>query len=163
MDKIKKASEKGYVVTKDGDVIYKGKKRKLNFYSKNDKLKYYSFNARIDGVVKKIKVHRLQAYQKYGDAIFEKGILVRHLDSNSLNNNYNNIAIGNSHDNSMDRPEKLRKQMAINASKSTLKYNHKEIYEYYCLTKSYKKTMEKFDIKSKNTINQIIKKNKNGE
>ena len=31
----------------------------------------------------------------------------------------------------------------------------KDIYDFYIKTKSYKQTMEKFGIKSKNTINQI--------
>ena len=30
--------------------------------------------------------HRLQAYQKYNNEIYNKGIVVRHLDGNKLNN-----------------------------------------------------------------------------
>ena len=41
-----------------------------------------------------VKVHRLVAYQKFGDALFEEGIEVRHLDNNKLNNSEDNIALG---------------------------------------------------------------------
>ena len=92
MDKIQIASERGYFVTKDGLVFFNGKQRKLNL--KNKKYQYYCFNIRIDGKPKRIEVHRLQAYQKFGDKIFEKGIVVRHLNGDSTDNSYDNIGIG---------------------------------------------------------------------
>lgn len=58
----------------------------------------------------------------------------------------------------MDIPENIRKQKAINASSFIKKYNHKEIYDYYIKTNSYKETMIKFNIPSKNTINWIKRK-----
>lgn len=163
MNKIKIASEKGYFVTKEGDVYFNGRKRLLRYNDNKSKIKYYVFNARINGKSTVIKVHRLQAYQKYGDEIFNDEIVVRHIDGNSLNNNYDNIAIGSNHDNRMDIPKNIRIKMAINASNYMKKYNHEDIYNYYCENKSYKKTMEKFNIASKGTLNFIIKKYNNNK
>lgn len=156
MDNIIYAHNKGYTVSIDGEVFYKGKKRTLMLKSKT--CKYYCFSLRKDGVSIKVKVHRLQAYQKYGNEMFKEGIVVRHLDGNSLNNHYDNIAIGTHHDNSMDIPKNIREKIAINASSYMKKYNHEEIYEFYCKCKSYKKTMQKFNISSKNGLHFILKK-----
>ena len=160
MNKIKIASEKGYFVTKEGDVYFNSRKRVLNACNYGG-VKYYSFNIKINGKSTRIKVHRLQAYQKYGDEIFNDEIVVRHLDGNSLNNSYDNIAIGTNHDNRMDIPEEIRRKIAINASNYTKIYNHEEIYEYYCKSKSFTKTMKEFNIKSKNSLYLIIKKYNN--
>ena len=52
-------------------------------------------------------VHRLVAFQKFGEASFGSEIQVRHLDDNSLNNLDHNIGIGTRLDNAMDQsPEK---------------------------------------------------------
>lgn len=80
--KHKTASIKGYTVTRDGVVYYKGRKRSPTISKSN----YYRFNIRINGINVPIFVHRLQAYQKFGDRMFNPGIVVRHLDGNSLNN-----------------------------------------------------------------------------
>lgn len=58
--------------------------------------------------LKRIKVHRLVAYQKYGNAIFAPGILVRHKDNNYMNNSYENILIGTPKDNYEDIPKHQR-------------------------------------------------------
>lgn len=158
MDKVIYAYNKGYIVSKEGEVFYKGKKRKLMLVS--NKCKYFCFSLRKDGVTIKIKVHRLQAYQKYGDKIFNEGVVVRHLDGNSLNNHYENIAIGTQQENVLDIPKEIRIKSARYASSFTQKYNHDEVYEFYSKCRSYKTTMEKFDIKSKNGLYFILKKMK---
>lgn len=61
----------------------------------------------------KLAWHRLQAYCKFGDAIFDKDILVRHLNGNSLDNSWDNIAIGSYLDNMMDKSEDSRRKTAI--------------------------------------------------
>jgi hypothetical protein len=161
MDKIKIASEKGYVVDDNGSVFYNGKQRKLHFKSK--KQKYYCFTARIDGATTRIEVHRLQAFQKYGSKIFEDGIVVRHLNGDSTDNSIDNIEIGSYQDNSLDVPQKRRLEHAKYMAGFMQKYNHDEVYEFYQKTHSYKKTMEQFGITSKNGLHHIIakfKKNK---
>lgn len=39
-------------------------------------------------------IHRLQAYQKFGDKIYEDGIVVRYLNGDRYDNSYDNIGIG---------------------------------------------------------------------
>jgi len=102
-----------------------------------------------------ILFHRLVAYQKYGHKIFEKNIQVRHLDNNKLNNKNYNIKIGTQHDNAMDIPVEQRR---INAGNHGRKHPHNEIIKFYSETRSYKKTMEKFNLTSKGTLNYILKK-----
>lgn len=147
------AHTKGYTIDKDGNVFYNNKKRKLN--NNNN---YLRFSIRHNKIHYEIKVHRFQAYQKFGNKIFESGIEVRHLNGNSLDNSYENIDIGTHQDNMLDTPQEIRIKNAKYASSFMQKYNHKEIYDYYMTCQSYKKTMNHFKIPSKNTIHFIIKK-----
>jgi hypothetical protein len=156
MDKIKIASEKGYIVNNNGEVFYKDRKRKLNF--KTCKNQYAYFNVRINGKPTRIEVHRLQAYQKYGDMIFENDIVVRHLNGNGKDNSYENIGIGTQQENILDIPKEKRVEHAKYASSFMKKYSHEDVYEFYQKTKSYKETMEHFEIPSKNGLFFIIKK-----
>lgn len=52
--------------------------------------------------VRYFQEHRVVAFRKYGEIVFEKGIMVRHLDGNKLNNTPNNLAIGYNQDNVND-------------------------------------------------------------
>ena len=56
-----------------------------------------------------LKIHKLQAYKKFGEEIFKQGIVVRHLNGNKTDNSWENISIGTQSDNMMDRPEEERK------------------------------------------------------
>ena len=97
------AIEKGYYVNEIGEAF--SKKQKLSLRLKYTNPNYYCFNIRDnENKVCRILVHRLQAYQKFGDEIFKEGIVVRHLDNNSLNNSIDNIAIGTQQENMLDRP-----------------------------------------------------------
>lgn len=156
LESVKFAYDKGYCVDDIGNVYYHNKLRKLRSHNG-----YKRFSFRHDGKIIHVKVHQLQAYQKYGDEIFKENIVIRHLNGNPSDNSYDNIAIGTASDNMMDIPENIRKAKALHASSFTIKYNHKDIYDFYLKTKSYKQTMNKFDIKSKNTITFIRKKFEN--
>ena len=54
-------------------------------------------------------VHRLQAYQKYGDKFFEAEC-VRHLNGNCVDNSWGNIAIGSFVDNMADVSDEVKKR-----------------------------------------------------
>lgn len=159
---IKKAVDSGMLKVVNGEVYYNGKKRKLRYCKLVGNYTRVTVNIYSDGVSRPIFVSRLVAYIKYGDKIFEKGIQVRHLDGDSTNNDSNNIAIGTQSENMMDKPEEERIRLAHNALKYYRKFNDKQlqnIREFYRETRSYKQTMEKFNIVSKGTLNYIIHTN----
>ena len=152
------AFEKGYTVNEEGDVYYKDRKRSLNLDSKG----YYNFTVKvtIDGNVKctRVWVHRLQAYQKFKEKMFENNIEVRHLDSNCLNNKKGNIGIGTPKENASDKHPNVRMRAALIATSFVKIHNHEEIVRLHNEGLSYKKIMQKLNISSKGTINFIIKK-----
>ena len=76
------AFNKGYRINKDGIVNYKDKE--VNGFIRKV-YKILGFRT-IEGKCQHCSFHRLQAYQKFGDKIYENGIVVRHLDGNPLNN-----------------------------------------------------------------------------
>lgn len=71
------------------------------------------------------KVHRIQAYIKYGVLIYEKGMMVRHLNNNKLDNSWINIAIGTAYDNAHDIPIEKRREMIAKASITRIKNKNK--------------------------------------
>ncbi len=143
----------GYRVNKKGDLI--GLKGNPVGSLSNG---YYKIKIRIkDGYINCL-THRLQAYQKYGEDIYKKGIVCRHLNGNPLDNSIDNIAIGTQSDNMMDRKKEDRIAHAKLASSYNQKHNPYIIKKYYFKVKSYKKTMEEFDISSKGTLHYILNK-----
>lgn len=69
---------------------------------------YLRFNVGIKGKQFTCWVHRLVAFQKFGEAIHAPGIDVRHLDGNRQNNQPENIAIGSRSENLCDAPKSER-------------------------------------------------------
>ena len=154
-DKVIIAFKKGYRSDKDGQVT--SNRGYLNCFKNNKGYMQFS-SARIDGLQRQISVHRLQAYQKYGNSMFEDGIVVRHLNGVRDDNSWDNIAIGTESDNRMDIPQHIRVASALYASSFNQKYDKDEVKAFYQETKSYKKTMEEFGISSKGTLHYILNK-----
>lgn len=150
----KTSFDRGYVVDKSGNVYNKDGKQISIGKSKKG---YFSFNIRLEKGVNPTRsfVHRLQAYQKFGDKIFEAGIVVRHLNGESTDNSYENIGIGTYSDNSLDVPKEKRIQQS---SKANLKYDHKAIINDRENGLSFNEIMIKHGISSKGTISFILKK-----
>jgi hypothetical protein len=113
---------------------------------------------KINGKTTKIYAHRLQAYKKFGDAMFEDGIMVRHLDGNPANNSWDNIEIGTQSDNMMDIDADIRLAKALHATSFARKHDKETIRAFYREHNSYKKTMEHFNISSKGTLHFILNK-----
>lgn len=158
-EKLLKCYEKGYRIDKEGTICYKNNTRKGCIQYCN-KTPYLKISIKIKNKTCNVPVHRLQAYQKYGEKIFEEDIVVRHLNGNSLDNSYDNIVIGTQSDNMFDIPENLRIKHAHIATSYVKKYNHEEIYKFYNECKSYEKTMKKFNIPSKGSLHFILNKYK---
>ena len=138
------AYDRGYRVTKEGQLFNpKGKVIGEYAYSRSYKKTAILINKKKTN----ISTHRLQAYQKYGDKLFEDGIVVRHLNGNSLDNSWDNIAIGTLKDNAMDIPKEIRARKCIEGAKTQIKYSkefvlklrkeHKEIKSYTELGRKY--------------------------
>lgn len=151
-NKVKYAFERGFDIDKDGQV-YGIKGTPLTGVNDNG---YIYVGVRINNKTRKVAAHRLQAYKKFGDKMFEEGIVVRHLDGDSTNNSWDNIAIGTNSDNMMDMSAEVRLAKALHATSFTRKHDKETIKAYYAEHKSYKKTMEHFNISSKGTLHFIL-------
>lgn len=159
MNKLQIAYEKGYRVTKDGNLLNpKGKVIGNCLDSKG----YKKTNIIINKKNTNILTHRLQAYQKYGNKLFEDGILVRHLNGNPLDNCWYNIAIGTYKDNTMDIPKETRTRTAILGAKKSIKYPKDfvlKLREEYKEIKNYAELGRKYNI-SISVIWNLINKRK---
>jgi hypothetical protein len=149
------AFNKGYRVSECGEYLTTpfSKLTKKNFTHG-----YPVFGYRIDGKKLNVTWHRLQAYQKYGDMLFEKGILVRHTNHIITDCSWDHILIGTAKDNMEDNPREDVLKYALNATDKWRKYNASEVKEFYSTCKSYKQTMKKFNISSKGTLHFILNK-----
>lgn len=102
-----------------------------------------------------LKIHKFQAYQKYGEEIFQPGIVVRHLNGNKTDNSWENIIIGTQSDNMMDRNELDR----IKHSKERRKYSHEvklELIKEREIGKSFSQISKEHSIPLQ-TVKDIIK------
>ena len=158
-NRVKCAYDKGYRVDKDGNVIgVSGKILKLycNHIGKYERL---TFSVKCGDKHTTIGVHKLMAYQKFGDEALKEGVHVRHLNGISTDNSYDNIAIGTASQNMMDIPEEDRVKHAILASKHIRKFSDEvvaEIKEKHKNGVSYNKLMKEYGISSKGTMSYII-------
>lgn len=145
--------EKGYYVDKKGDVFNKDGKS-ISLSSNNKGTGYKSFNIRVNGSnPTRSFVHRLQAFQKFGDVIFKEDMVIRHLNGDSLDNSFENIGIGTLSDNMLDIPKEKR---VLNASNP--KHDHEKIIQDFKNGYTYKEIMEKYGITSKGTVSFIVNK-----
>jgi len=116
-----RAVELGYFVDDDGQVIGPRGPRS----TRTNKDGYHRFSVRIDGPGKRISgnimAHQLAAYQKFGTGIFEKGVVIRHMNGDPLNNRESNLELGTHSQNMMDRTPEARLAHSKLAAKSLRK------------------------------------------
>jgi len=144
--------ERGYKVTKEGELFNK-KGVKVGSVQGN----YHRIGVRVKSKKVYIHTHRFQAYQKYGNKLFEENIVVRHKNGNPLDNSWDNILIGTQLDNIMDRPVKDRLEHAKHAASFNKKYDYDSILNDRNKGMTYRELMNKYNISSKGTIGYIIK------
>lgn len=152
------AYDKGCRVINEKIISSTGNERKFDACSGYPKFSITT-GSRTDGSRKhfNVSVHRLVAYQKYGDKIYEEGIEVRHLDGNTLNFSEDNISIGTHSENMLDIPQEKRKEFARN----NVKFSDMDVIaikKYHSTSQSYKDTMAAFNIVSKGTLWYILNK-----
>ena len=158
MNKLEIFFEKGYDINKHG-IIINSKGEFIEGYIHTLKSGYERKEITIRHDKKLINIchHRLQAYQKFGKAMFEKGVMVRHLDGDSLNNFWDNIQIGTNSENQMDVVKEKRIEKSLNAIR--IKQDNirsvKERYSIYEDLKNnipYSEIMKKHGVTSKGTL-----------
>jgi len=86
-----------------------------------------SFREAGTGKVVNVYVHRLQAFQKFGNELYADGMQVRHLDGNHLNNRPVNIAIGTKSDNEQDKDPVVRKYASEQGALATRKFTDDQV------------------------------------
>jgi hypothetical protein len=151
--------KQGFRITENGNILNK-KGQSISGYKNQDG--YIRISSRYEGAIVNCFVHRLQAFQKYGELLFYKGVEVRHKNNDKSDNSYNNILIGTHKKNILDTPESIRIERALHASSFIRKYNKKEVREFHKNNgNSYKKTMAEFGMSSKGTLHYILKEKEN--
>jgi hypothetical protein len=155
--KEKRAAALGITVSMDGKTVTRSSDGHTFSLQKTSDGQYWRFNCGPKNARIQIRVHRLQAWQKYGDAIYAPGMVCRHLDGNSFNNHRDNIALGTQSDNMMDKSPKNRRIDALRASRSIVKYPHAQVIAYY-KQHGFAATLAEFGIRSKGTLSHILNK-----
>ena len=148
------AFQKGYRV--ENGEIFNHLHQKINFWLQSTGYPAIAVSSR------PVKVHRLVAYQKFGNAIFEKGIEVRHLNGNKLDFSFENISIGTAKENNQDKPIEQRKHAGYLCNLKKRKLSIEQAAEirnkYSLLTKKHGfilATARKYNV-SETVIHRII-------
>lgn len=154
-DYVKEAYIMGYRVNVDGTVSsYTGTQLVVNYQGKHPH-RYARFSLKGNKVV---IVHKLQAYQKFGEELFRDGVVVRHLNGITTDNSAENISIGSQSENMMDIPEEIRLESSLRAAKVRRKLTWEEVE---LLRKDHasgftnKELREKYEI-AKSTVSYIV-------
>ena len=150
------AYNKGYRVSNNGNLVNSIKGIVKTIIQKNG-YKKFTIKSKEYGRYT-VHCYRLQAYQKYGMEMFEDGICVRHLNGNSLDDSYDNIAIGTHSDNMMDIPKDVRVAKAMKAGAVNRRFTDKQVQEILIDRENgytYKALCEKYDT-SKSTLSYLF-------
>lgn len=155
---IREAFDRGYRILETGEIISPKNKIRVPCFGRSG---YPSFNLRINNRCCTIPAYKLCAYQKYGEFSFSCDC-IRHLDGNRKNTSWNNIELGTFSENQLDKSSDERVRAATIASHSfMMKWDEKDVLNikaFYKSTKSYKKTMNQFGLKSKGSLYYILHK-----
>ena len=154
MNPVELAYQMGYRCDKCGNVTgLKGQVLKIRPNCKG----YPYFGIRLFGRKKKnVATHRLQAFQKFGAAMFAPGMEVRHMDSNRMNAHWDNLELGTRRENEMDKPPEVRLASAIAATRAAQKHDHAAIIQHY-REHGFRLTLNTFQI-GKGTLSFILNK-----
>jgi len=120
---------------------------------------YLFFGIKIGKKVIKVFLHRLVAYEKYQDKLFDQDIVVRHLNGNRKDNSFDNICIGTQTENMLDRDPEERLKHAIKASSFIRKFTNDQVVQIkadHSNGLGYKALMQKYSISSKGTLHYIL-------
>lgn len=151
----KTAALLGYTINREGTEVRMPSGKLMKMTVKKGGHKEFGIGPK--GKRSKVLAHRMQAWFKYGEAMFEPGIICRHKDEDATNNHWDNIVIGTQQDNMMDQSPEVRHARAFKASRGQLKHDHVAILDFYRLN-GFNATLAHFSITSKGTLSYIINK-----
>lgn len=124
---IKIAYQKGYRVTHDGKLL--GLKGNELTVKKRGKQRYPTFSVNVKDLTKSgvygIPVHKFAAYCFYGDDVFKEGLVVRHLNANTLDISKENIILGTYSENERDKKKEVRIRVAKYARSKQRTWNRR--------------------------------------
>jgi hypothetical protein len=106
---IRRAHRRGYRVRADGTLLNPTGRRIRGFLAGS---RYFRFTYREAGQCFNVLVHRLAAYQCFGEATFARGTNVRHQDDQPLDNRRQRLLLGTCRDNRLDTPAIMRSRAA---------------------------------------------------
>ncbi len=125
-DALRKAAFRGYTVLADGSVVGpRGSPLSLQRVPSG----HLRFNVSLGNDRYPVFVHRLVAFNKYGEDALKERVEVRHLNGIPTDNRAENIGIGSHSDNLMDQPAAVRVRRAKHASVSLRKLSDKQVSE----------------------------------
>ncbi len=114
---IRAAAERGYAVDQFGAVISpRGLTLKLMVRTHNA-MRYLCFSVGD----RKVKVHRFVAFLKFGARALRRGVHVRHLNGDNMDNSWGNIKLGNQSQNERDKPAETHRRNGERLLASLLK------------------------------------------
>ena len=152
------AHNKDYRVNREG-VLLNPDGKTLKGYYKNG-YKYYKLRKEEDYTkYAAFKISRLQAYQKYKNDMYHKGIVVRHLNGKRDDDSFDNIAIGTQSPNIMDCPKQDRVKRATYASSKNRKYPTETILKIREDRKNgmtYSQLLKKYNIPNDSSLHYIL-------
>ena len=152
------AHNKDYRVNREG-VLLNPDGKTLKGYYKNG-YKYYKLRKEEDYTkYAAFKISRLQAYQKYKNDMYHKGIVVRHLNGKRDDDSFDNIAIGTQSQNIMDCPKQDRVKRATYASSKNRKYHTETILKIREDRKNgmtYSQLLKKYNIPNDSSLHYIL-------
>jgi len=103
-----------YRVTPDGKLFSKKKELKIKKYGKQ---KYPTFTCSFNGKQYSLPVHHLAAYCFFHREMFNKDLVIRHLNGNVLDVSQENIKLGSHSENNQDKDPSVRSRAASIAAK----------------------------------------------
>ena len=74
-----------------------------------------------------VPVHRLVAYQKYGEAIFNRDLCICHTDNDKRNNSPSNLRLDTPSGNCQDKPKEMRVRCALAAARAQAKLTDADV------------------------------------
>ena len=152
-----KAKNAGYRVEPDGSPVgLRGHRLKVQTCGKNGYL-FIKVSCKPYGSYP-ISAARLQALQKFGGQLFSRGMEVRHINGDRLDNSWNNISLGTRSENMLDRSSEDRVTHAKHAARSLRKITDGQAVEIRRRVANGEKQIDiakEFGL-AKSTVSQIV-------